>query len=1304
MGACEPRGLSVMRIAADATPEIRLSLVPVQTSREPPFLFQNMMTSLRESPSALTSGRIQVRPGIRPLGKGQLKRSGSLLLWCYQFLKSFNHVNLQHKQQSMNEQRINTTFSPPNRAVHEREKQVTLCGGVSRATINYGTGGNSKQCNPALPPVCPACGGPHSRRECHGVGHQQRGGTQAPGNQEPANASPVPAVVDGVLGRVPHQADASSVLNLPPPFPPQDPIEFLDAINDLSEACAGFSQVTNHPFATTFSRHQNRDLHAHITEAFHAGQLLESGAQPFCGLGCLAIAMRVPLSPALIRENINVALREGHQIGDPMDVQGFLRMVPNTLGDSRVLGLIAEQHGYNFVLMLYQDGVLVEHQHSRSVRNRDAETIVLVFTGENGRVGHYQLLTPGAMEYTDRRPEVPLGSVAVGKHNDLVGVAAKALTATGLVVGAVSALPRPVIAGSGWVVAHTLGMVLSSIAHQPLFGLGCVIASAPKTLEIIRWFVRTTEDEPDLTEDLLRFTVMERVTSPFSRTISLASGLTVVDILECHNVRNPTNTMVCSANQSEPNLNSDGQLRVRARMTKLHWFSVVQSEKEFVLSAVRYHLVMNARRTGDIIDNLAFIDGVEPSNSSMGRHTRTAAAAVRPDANRTDENVDLNTQFIAFFVDWTTLASPLTEMPRDGPVGFHVDPDFNPNQHPVFGGRLVDNQPANSFGAPPTMFYTKNERMITVNARQRLGAANTLTTKSPWNTHVYGDNAKPLERTPPQIVAGCPLGLPSVDGGNRALGCGIFPTAGDETVSQAFLRSAGTHESERGLVKEFVSFSRKEIDRLLRDPELTAALNEMQEIKDVEEAYRLVYRDKISSGRLEADLQLYRKFKEGALTRREKRKFLKKTVFVKFESNNKGSCGRPRMIMQMCLKEKMEACQIVLLYHAYSESRSGQSYQVKGLSEEDFRSLVESLTSGEHYVTDMSSFEASISPMIRVGIEKYFMDELCRKSDFRSTNEALAGLTKEYAILHASKFKMSIGTRCSGNFETSICNGLINHCLILFAWHKSGRTGRPPLHVCEGDDGIVRGFRVDAELMGRLGFAYSLDLSGTHPGKVDFLSVRFISGHRVPDIFKTCARMFWAYGAGSLRKSKQLFLLRAKAYSAYMLYGTDLPIIGPLIVELGRLTSGASAFKTANRFLDTWHGVDAKTPMKDFPRSSTPTLEMRIAVDTGASGFPPIPISIQLLSERMIRNHDWSFFTLLTNWPSAEPFLKSGEYINGPQGVTAPLNRSNEPENRYSFYLDIMDVVGANTSSLRTVRRRDWLSRHYVSDAPLLPT
>lgn len=619
----------------------------------------------------------------------------------------------------------------------------------------------------------------------------------------------------------------------------------------------------------------------------------------------------------------------------------------------------------------------------------------------------------------------------------------------------------------------------------------------------------------------------------------------------------------------------------------------------------------------------------------------------------------------------------------------------------IRAGRLASRageefQSAICYTAPVEEFYAKEGAMKINQERQAL--ANHLRSIGVPDGDPDMPNsfraAKPQKRgdstpgPPPKVdvktevpIARAPWGVGQTDAG--PIGIGLFPTPCGATLAQAAAgRSMVTPVVDEDETEQFLRFAADFLETVLGNFELKEALTGQVEQEDSFEAYRAGYADKVSAGTLAAHKILWDSYHDGTISRGDRRKFLRKTYFVKTEHNAKQGRGRPRMIAQMSLFEKISAYQIVGLYKIYNET-VGRSYQVKGVSREEFAELVSAATSRRFTITDYSSYETSLSARLRAASEVVLAEGLCEAAGFTRTRGALASIMGPKSLLHSSFVQFLLGSRCSGNFETSTGNGLINHLLICYCWslhqikNPELKDEKVPFHLCEGDDGVVSDDFMDPDVLLRLGFKYSTEVSGVNPGEADFLSVGYIDGQSYPDVFKTCNKLLWAVGCPEMRNSRHQFLTRAKAYSCWLSHG-DHPIIGALVVKIGELTSRASSFKGSEKFLNRWGGET--NAIADYPTKSSPTDARRSIVHHGVAGFPPIPVAIQKQCEAYIALGDWSFFTFLTDQPSARELINSNYLIGGPLGGMGRL-ATPAPTGEYLEFLKLMRLAGLETEA-----------------------
>ncbi len=454
----------------------------------------------------------------------------------------------------------------------------------------------------------------------------------------------------------------------------------------------------------------------------------------------------------------------------------------------------------------------------------------------------------------------------------------------------------------------------------------------------------------------------------------------------------------------------------------------------------------------------------------------------------------------------------------------------------------------------------------------------------------------------------------------------LYPDSSPETVLVAFAgRSMNKPKRIRKPV-DFINFSKKFVEDLM-DRTVFHSSKEPREIDFFREHYSKIK----SKLYVEQCLTKWEQFMLG----KHNPKFTQHKCFVKFERSNKRVGNRmsikPRLIMVMSDEMMIKCCPILQLIHEWNKGPFSK-YQVKEMTPEEMVDKIISHSSQPHTATDYSSFESSIDDWIKE-IELFALDLMCVRANFTNTNKWIKHFHGGPRKLHVKGGKFHISTRCSGDFWTSFGNGLVNVCVMAYSHYSIHGDLSGFSMVAEGDDGLIPTPSLNEGIIKDLGFEFSQNNSGFQPGDVDFLSSRWVDGKRLPNIGKVLSSLFWVKKAANLKKSKQLYLLRCMAGSAYHLFPNH-PIITEAINRIGRLTSGISHFKGAEHYLDKW-----KFPLlqSKFPKDISVDETLRPYVAEGAHGFPRIPYSAQLELERVLRE---------------EPIMYIGQLLNDYEYVT----------------------------------------------------
>jgi len=362
----------------------------------------------------------------------------------------------------------------------------------------------------------------------------------------------------------------------------------------------------------------------------------------------------------------------------------------------------------------------------------------------------------------------------------------------------------------------------------------------------------------------------------------------------------------------------------------------------------------------------------------------------------------------------------------------------------------------------------------------------------------------------------------------------------------------------------------------------------------------------------------YADFKAGRMDTKRTLKFLKNSMFVKFENNAKFVSGnvvnKPRMIMTMCDLNLVEFSPVLNLIHAWNASDFSR-FQVKEMEPEEMIDKITGCVDRPHTVTDYSAYEASLDEALR-SLEHYMMDKLCDRYSYDTLKKRLKSVHKG-RMLHCKYGQFYITTRCSGDYWTSTGNGLLNVLVAMFCLHKKGVSLANILNmpmIAEGDDGICPAGVLDQQLVSEVGLTFSSEVSGTSPGDTDFLRALWLGGKRYLNVGR-CLSSLWVKNGCRLKKSKQLYILRCIGASLHHL-SPGHPVLFEVVNYIGRVTAGTTDFKNSELYLDKWKKQDK---VSKYPRNVVCDETMRPLVAKGAIGFPPISIAEQLCLERCFR-------------------------------------------------------------------------------------
>lgn len=447
---------------------------------------------------------------------------------------------------------------------------------------------------------------------------------------------------------------------------------------------------------------------------------------------------------------------------------------------------------------------------------------------------------------------------------------------------------------------------------------------------------------------------------------------------------------------------------------------------------------------------------------------------------------------------------------------------------------------------------------------------------------------------------------------DKQVGIGKVPVTDDLNLLSAFAGRSMSKDSakvDRSTLDDFCGWARAEIDKLIK----TTDLNDV--MLDPVEVFRKRYVGKIRKEQIDEICSNFEGFSAYC-----PKKFFECSAFVKLENSSKCVKGtwmnRPRLIMVMSDFMKISLCPLLELIEAWNHGPISE-FQCKGLTPDEFVEKVCYHTGIPHLVTDYSAFESSIFGPIRQ-LENYCLIKLAKKSG----NVRLVKLIEKF-LKPVRRLKTTAGTfvnnsRNSGDFQTSMGNGLINYLLAKYNWIRNGSVGTFRM-LAEGDDGIIEKTALNVQRLKDLGFSFSSELCGSVCGDVDFLRCRWMDGNRLMNIGRAF-KMLWTLKNKALKQSDVMAIQRCAAYCLH-LASPGHPVLGALVVRIGKETSGINLSKTAIDYLENqWNFDDRALTIKDFPKKFVVNEEMRGPIACGAAGFPPISISCQIVLENALLN------------------------------------------------------------------------------------
>jgi hypothetical protein len=296
----------------------------------------------------------------------------------------------------------------------------------------------------------------------------------------------------------------------------------------------------------------------------------------------------------------------------------------------------------------------------------------------------------------------------------------------------------------------------------------------------------------------------------------------------------------------------------------------------------------------------------------------------------------------------------------------------------------------------------------------------------------------------------------------------------------------------------------------------------------------------------------------------------------------------------------------------------------------EFRNL------GHNYLTDYTSYEAHFDKVRKDSIDfqlyRFFLKKF--PEVLKTMITVLGG--KNRASTRCGVACQWIARRCSGEVDTSLCNGFANLMATLFLiWHKSGCDVLDIFDhyegAVEGDDGA---FSTDVVLTSddyaALGFKIKL-IEVDDLKEASFCGLIFNEDLQpIRDPIKFVMTFGWSHSFFGCTNRTKDQLQRAKALSA--LYETPhCPIIAPIAAETLQLTRGVKP---------RWEDVYKKPPDEFNIPTYAPTLGTRLLFERRFG----ITVKSQIIAEHLIKNHLWYDLSILLQ-PTSLNIFYWNEYV-----------------------------------------------------------
>jgi len=554
------------------------------------------------------------------------------------------------------------------------------------------------------------------------------------------------------------------------------------------------------------------------------------------------------------------------------------------------------------------------------------------------------------------------------------------------------------------------------------------------------------------------------------------------------------------------------------------------------------------------------------------------------------------------------------------------------------------------------------------------------------------------------VVAVFPLGVPNVEGAD--LGAGLYPAPSSTTETvKAFISRGLVEDFPYTKLPDFEYFAEKMVHKMIG--EVSTRLADLGPEPDPVEEYRRIAKGKRTQAQIDKNVDLYRRFGEGTLTKREEAEFSRNSCFLKAESNTKLRDfrvvdGKPRLICTMSVRETINCSRLVKIMEVFEHGIMGD-YMVSGLNSKELAETLGEASLGRIVATDYSSWEATATSRVANMTENALLTEALKVAGWYDTLEEFQRTIKtDQRKVYAKNVSILIDGRHSGKYITYFANCLLN--MMVYWWNvicvmaderkislreaTDEFISNRPIDKCKpvfsGDDGLVPQGVMSVEVCRDLGALFSVDYATFEPGMGPFCSTYAVDGLLYGPVANVCLKLLAVKKGLGLKPGKVKFLMRMAAYSAHLKYG-DHPVIGAMVVAIGKATAGVSAFADWAKYTDYWKGdaPDPEAVIRDFPREwKGCSLERRAVVARGGIERTPVDYARQILVEDYFLNFDWSAFVLLSDDPAVAVAKACGPFLDGCDGHGAyrhETSKLDDVREIYSQFGRLMPEPAVNT-------------------------